>query len=345
MTEPFRKAGGQVAGLLVALVSLGAGGASGSTSPNMFVPASAPADAIRSLAWLVLAITAAIFVVVAGVLAFSVVRYRAREDDSGAEPPQVYGSGRIELAWTVVPVIIVFVLFLVTVRTVRTLQWTEPPAGSLQVTVVAHQWWWEFRYPERGIVTANELHVPVSTSRASVPIFLSLESDDVIHSFWVPRLAGKTDVIPGRINHMWIEPRETGVFVGQCGEFCGTQHAGMLLRVVVQSPAEFDAWIARQQAGAVADPAVAAGRILYRSLACINCHTIRGAGPGGDIGPDLTHLMSRSTLAAGVASNDTETLRAWLADPASIKPGVRMPGMDLDAKELDALVGYLRTLR
>jgi cytochrome c oxidase subunit 2 len=334
----------------IALVSLagwwlGAGPAFATNTPNVFSPASTPAEVIRALAWLVLAITVAIFVVVAGVLAFSIARYRARKSEADGEPPQIYGSSRIELAWTLVPVIIVFVLFLVTVRTMRTVQKTDAPPGSLQVTVVGHQWWWEFRYPEQGFVTANEMHVPVSTTSQLTPIFLSLESADVIHSFWVPRLAGKTDVIPGRVNHMWIEPTETGLFVGQCGEFCGVQHAGMLIRVIVESHEDFERWVAQQQQDAADDPQVAAGREAYRSLACVSCHTIRGAVPGGDIGPDLTHLMSRATLAGGVVPNTEERLREWLIDPAGIKPGARMPGMDLDGEELDAITSYLRTLR
>jgi cytochrome c oxidase subunit 2 len=313
-------------------------------SPNIFDPASTPAEEILTLAWLVLAITVAIFVVVAGVLIFSVARYRRARADTGAEPPQVYGSGRIELAWTVVPVIIIVVLFLVTVRTMRAVQSADPPPGSLRVEVVGHQWWWEFRYPDYGFVTANEMHVPVSTASDSTPVFLSLESADVIHSFWVPRLAGKTDVIPGRVNRMWIQPKRTGVFVGQCAEFCGVQHAGMLIRVIVEPREEFERWVARQRREAVDDAQVARGRDVYRSLACVSCHTIRGAVPGGDIGPDLTHLMSRSTLAGGVVSNTEQQLREWLADPAQIKPGARMPGMDLDATELDAITAYLRTL-
>jgi cytochrome c oxidase subunit 2 len=200
------------------------------SQPNIFSPISTPAEVVEDLSWLVLAVTACIFFVVFFVLTITIVRFRVRPGDDDREPPQIYGSNPIELAWTVVPVLIVAVLTLVTVRSLYALDKKEPPEGSLEVIVVGHQWWWEFRYPELGIITANELHVPVDRVT-----FLRLASADVVHSFWVPELAGKTDVVPNRLNHMWIEPHKTGMFVGQCAEFCGTQHANMLLRVEVQT--------------------------------------------------------------------------------------------------------------
>ena len=312
---------------------------------SIFAPVSAPADASYTAAMLVLAITAGIFVVVAGLLAYGVIAFRRPPDDDGSEPAQVYGSEQIELAWTVIPILIVVVLCLVTARTVYDVQGATKPPGALEVTVVGHQWWWEFRYPELGIVTANELHVPVSEPTAPVPTFLRLESADVVHSFWVPRLAGKTDVIPNRTNRMWIEPREPGLFRGQCAEYCGTQHAHMLLRVYVHSRAEFDRWVMAQRSPAVADPAVAAGRRVFETTACINCHTVRGTVATGRFGPDLTHLMSRETLAAGAARLTRESLHAWIADPDHVKPGALMPAMQLDPAELSQLVGYLATLR
>ena len=312
---------------------------------SIFDPVSMPANAIRDLSWLVLAITAAIFVVVTGLLIFSIVRFRRRPGDASREPPQVYGSNQVELAWTVVPLLIVFVLFLVTTRTIVAVQNAEPPSDALQVTVIGHQWWWEFRYPELGIITANELHVPVSDPMDRTPTFLTLMSDDVIHSFWVPRLAGKTDVIPNRINQMWIEPLKPGTYLGQCAEFCGTQHAYMLLRVVVHPKGEFDRWVAEQRKPPVVDPRVQAGRNLFYSTACINCHRIGGTVATGTFGPDLTHLMSRDTIGAGVATNTQESLRAWIKDPDHLKPGVWMPAMKLTDEELDKVVAYLLTLK
>lgn len=312
---------------------------------SIFAPVSAPADASLRAAILVLTLSAAIFAVVGGLLAYAVVAFRRRPGDDGSEPPQVYGSDQIELAWTVIPVLIVVVLSLVTARTVYDVQAAVRPPRALDVTVVGHQWWWEIRYPALGIVTANELHVPVSDGADPTPTYLTLESADVVHSFWVPQLAGKTDLIPNRTNTMWIEPRVPGLYRGQCAEFCGTQHAHMLLTVYVHSRPDFDAWVATQRAPAVDDPAVAAGRRVFERTACVNCHAVRGANAAGRFGPDLTHLMSRDTLGAGAAPLTFETLDAWIADPDGVKPGVLMPAMQLDAADRAALVRYLASLR
>lgn len=294
---------------------------------------------------LVLVISAGIFVVVAGLLAYSVVRFRRRPDDDGSEPPQVYGSDPIEFAWTVAPFLIVLVLALATTRTIYEVQAVAKPPGALDVTVIGHQWWWEFRYPGLGVVTANELHVPVSDGAEATPTFLTLESADVVHSFWVPRLAGKTDVIPNRTNTMWIEPQEPGLYLGQCAEFCGTQHAKMLLRVYVHPRAEFDAWVAAQKKPAIEDAGAAAGRRVFETTACVNCHSVAGTIGTGRFGPDLTHLMSRHTLAAGAAPNTPANLRLWVDDPDRIKPGALMPAMKLEQPQLEELVAYLETLR
>ena len=203
---------------------------------------------------LVLAITGVIFVVVFGLILYAIVRYRRRPDDDGREPAQVYGSTQVEVAWTVVPVLIVVVLSLTGARAIDEIQNAPKPPGALDVTAIGHQWWWEFRYPALGIVTANELHVPVSDPASPTPTFLKLLSADVAHSFWVPRLAGKTDLIPNRVNQMWIEPDKPGLYLGQCAEYCGTQHAKMLLRVYVHTREDFDRWVER------AAPAVGAGR-------------------------------------------------------------------------------------
>ncbi|MCI0547095.1 MAG: cytochrome c oxidase subunit II [Candidatus Rokubacteria bacterium] len=314
-------------------------------TPSIFAPVSAPAFEIRDLALFVLGITGVIFVVVAGLAAYALVRYRHRAGEPDREPPQVYGSTRIELAWTVVPFLIVVVLFLVTARYIYGIEQRAQPPGALEITVVGNQWWWEIRYPKLGIVTANELHVPASDPARPTPSVLTLESVDVVHSFWIPQLAGKMDVIPGKTNRVWFDPRVPGTYVGQCAEYCGTQHAGMLLRVVIHPREEFDRWAAAQQLPARDDPAVTAGRELFASLACINCHTVRGTPADGVFGPDLTHLMSRATLGAGVARNTRETLRAWVDDPAAFKPGALMPAMKLSRDELDHVTAYLLTLR
>jgi cytochrome c oxidase subunit II len=306
---------------------------------NIFDPISTPAQAILELSWLVLWICAGIFVIVVGLLTYILIRFRRRRADTD-EPPQVYGSNQIELAWTVIPLLTVVVLFLVTARTIRAVQSAVPPVDALQVTIVGHQWWWEIRYPALGIVTANEVHVPISD-----PTFLRLESVDVAHSFWVPRLAGKTDVIPNRANHMWIEPLEAGLYLGQCAEYCGTQHANMLLRVMVHTQEDFARWVAAQQQPPVRDPSVQVGRDLFQATACVNCHTVRETVATGTFGPDLSHLMSRATLGASMVDNTRPNLQAWMRNPQHLKPGNLMPDMKLTPYELEHIVAYLATLQ
>jgi len=313
--------------------------------PSIFDPRSTPAASIEELSWLVLGICAAIFVVVGGIMAYTVVRFRSRSGEDNREPAQVYGSDPVELAWTIVPLLIVFVLFLATTRTILELQKDERPENWMEIRVVGHQWWWEVHYPGHGVLTANEIHVPVSTEADPNPVFMILESADVIHSFWIPQLAGKTDVVPNRTNHMWIEPWEPGLYVGQCAEYCGTQHANMLLRVYAHAPDEFARWIAAQQQPAVRDPRVAEGRDLFERTACINCHSVAGTPADGSFGPDLTHLMSRETIGAGVVPNTPENLRDWVDDPDHVKPGANMPAMKLSQSELDKMVAYLMTLQ
>jgi len=307
---------------------------------EIFAPISTPAQSIFDVSLLVMAIAAAIFIIVSGLLAYSIVKFRRRSNEDGREPPQVYGSARVELAWTITPVIIVLVLFLATARVIFSVQGAPHPKDALQVTVVGHQFWWEYRYPDLQVVTANELHVPVGE-----PTFLDLLSADTDHSFWVPRLAGKTDLIPNHPNKMWIEPRQTGVFLGQCAQYCGTQHAKMLLRVYVESRPDFDRWVRQQAVAAQADDPPSEGRRLFEHTACINCHTVQGTAANGRFGPDLTHLMSRETLGSGIAQNTPENLRRWIRRPDDFKPGSRMPPMGLSEQQLDAVTAYLVSLR
>ena len=311
---------------------------------NIFKPDGTPARAIFDYTVLVLAICAVIFVVVIGLLAYTVIRYRHRAGDDGHEPPQIYGSNQIELAWTVLPILIVFVFSLVTARTIAEIQNATPPPKALQVTIIGHQWWWEILYPDLGIVTANELHVPVSGKAEPRPTFMKLESADVAHSFWVPQLAGKTDLIPNRDNLMWIDPMTPGTYLGNCAEYCGTQHAHMLIRVIVHPPGEFEQWAAAQQRDATNDVQVKAGRDLFFSTSCVNCHTIKGTVANGKFGPDLTHLMSRETLGAGAALNTPETLRNWVRNPQRLKEGCYMPDMQFTDEEVDQIVRYLQIL-
>jgi cytochrome c oxidase subunit II len=313
-------------------------------TPSILAPASTPAREINTLSHFILLITGTIFVIVAGLLAYVIIKYRARGADAQHEPPQVYGSTQVELAWTVIPVLIVVVLFLTTARIIFAIQDAPKPNSALDVTVVGHQFWWEFRYPKFGIVTANELHVPLSSSAQPTPTYLRLLSADVDHSFWVPQLAGKTDLIPNHPNNLWIDPLHTGLYVGQCAQFCGVEHALMLLRVYVDTPEQFAAWVKNQQQPGVQDEKVAAGRHIFETEACMNCHTVTGTVAKGTFGPDLTHLMSRATIAAGAAPNTPDNLRAWIKDPATFKPGALMPAMQLSDEQINELVAYLSTL-
>ncbi len=344
---------------------------------TIFSPDSTPARAIFGLSIFVLTITGLIFVAITTLLVYALVHFRARSGDD-SEPPQVFGSTQIELAWTIIPLLIIVVLFLGTARVIFSVQDAKKPAAALNVIVVGHQFWWEFRYPDYNVVTANELHVPVSDARSSRPTFMKLTSADVVHSFWVPRLAGKTDLLPNRVNEMWIDPQRTGMFDGQCAQFCGAEHAKMLLRVYVDTPEQFQAWIATQQkeaAGASSSAAPSSpdltgntpgsfqalqvsqtvkasqarsaaetGRDVFEHQACINCHTVRGTVADGRFGPDLTHLMGRHTIAAGAADNTPENLKRWIADPATFKPGALMPPMHLTDEQNTQITNYLTTL-
>jgi cytochrome c oxidase subunit 2 len=311
---------------------------------TIFAPASTPANEIAGLSVLVLSMTGTIFAVVCGLLVYAIVRFRCTRDDV-SEPAQVYGSNQVELAWTVVPMLIVVVLFLATARVITRIQEVTRPDDALQVVAIGHQFWWEYRYPGSDVVTANELHVPVSDAGHPDPTFITLLSADADHSFWIPRLAGKTDLIPNRINSTWIEPTEAGLYLGQCAQYCGTQHAKMLLRVYVEPRAAFDRWIAAQRRPAEVDETVATGRRIVQRTSCVNCHTIAGTSANGRFGPDLTHVMSRDTIASGVAANTRENLRRWIRNPDEIKPGSRMPAMNLNDQELDAVTAYLASLR
>jgi cytochrome c oxidase subunit 2 len=312
---------------------------------SIFSPQSTPAKSIVELSTFVLAITGIIFVVVVTLLAYSILKFRATSVTQDREPAQVYGSTQIELAWTIIPILIVVVLFLATARSIHAIQDAPEPASAVDVTAIGHQYWWEFRYPKLGIVTANELHIPVSDPSHPTPTFLQLLSADTDHSFWIPELAGKTDLIPNHPNRMWMDPHRTGIFLGQCAQYCGTQHAKMLLRVSVDSPEDFAAWVRGQQQPAVHDAGGITGRQVFEHTSCINCHAVSGTPADGRFGPDLTHLMSRTTIAAGAAENTSKNLRLWIQDPDTIKPGSLMPAMKLSDADVDAVVNYMETLR
>lgn len=325
---------------------------------STFDTATVQAAQIRDLGVLSLFVAAGILLVVEGVLLYSLFRFRRQPATPPTEPPQVYGSIPIEIAWTVGPLLIVFILVLVVVRTENEVRprFPEPdepaPANTerLYVTVIGHQWWWEYRYTKFGseklkdVITANELHLPAGDS-IKRPVYLTLESVDVCHSFWVPRLAGKTDLIPGKPNWMWFEPREKSTYFGQCAEFCGAQHANMLLRVEVQSRDDFRTWLDNQKEGPrqPSNSRAKEGQAIFIKQACVNCHRIGGPSESR-FGPDLTHFASRKTIAAGMRPRTAENVRDWIRDPQAIKPGARMPAMNLGEDEVNKLVDYLMSL-
>jgi cytochrome c oxidase subunit 2 len=313
---------------------------------NIFDPLSKPAELIKETAVLTLLVCLAIFLIVSALLIYAVWRYRRKPtDDESREPPQVYGSTAIELAWTVPPILIVVLLVLATARTIGEIKNVKYPDDALQVRIIGHRFWWEVRYPKFDVVTANEIHVPVSYLSAPRPIKLNLESVDVVHGFWIPQLNGKSWVVPNEKNSLWIQPSARGTYLGNCTVFCGPQHANMLIRVIVDSPDDFEKWIAEQQKSPVSDPAVQEGMKEFTASSCGSCHRISGTTANGVFGPDLTHYMSRETLGSGVATNTDENIRSWLKNPQILKDGCLMPNMKLDDDEVDQILAYLKTLK
>jgi cytochrome c oxidase subunit II len=284
---------------------------------------------------------AGVFALVESLLVVALIRYRHREGRPAPRP--THGHTVMEIAWTLAPAVI---LVFVAVPTVRTIFATagEAPPGALKVEVIGHQWWWEYRYPDFGLMTANEMHVPLGK-----PVQVSITSVDVIHSFWVPTLGGKRDAIPGRVTRIAFRADTVGDYSGQCAEFCGASHANMRLRVSVDSDAAFQAWVEGQRTGPASPPKASLaerGKAVFARSACIGCHTIQGVSQGV-IGPNLTHVASRSTIAAGLFPNDSSHLASWIADAPSLKPGSIMTRMKppLTDADIAALVAYLQGLR
>ena len=285
-------------------------------------------------------IAGVVFVLVQGLAIYTVMKYRHRDD--APEPVQVHGNTKLELTWTIIPAVILLGIAVPTIITIFDLNRT--PKNAINVTVIGHQFWWEYHYEDYGIVTANELYMP--TGR---PVQVTLRGDksDVIHSFWVPPLAGKQDIIPGRVNHLHLQADEPGTYLGQCTEYCGLSHANMRNRAVAVPPAEFDAWVANQKLPPKEPPAGSdahAGYELFTSKGCAGCHTINGRSTGA-VGPNLTHFESRGTFAGSLFDNTPGNLRRWLKDPPAEKPGVKMPNLGLTDDEIGKLVAYLETLQ
>jgi cytochrome c oxidase subunit 2 len=309
------------------------------TSSNALDPQSPQARAIYELFIQSGVIFTLIFVVVTGLIVFSIVRSRARAQER--DPEQIAGNKKVEMAWTIIPFLIVILLLAMTLSAMNRVDPPPPPSPDLIVT--GHQFWWQVDYPASGVITANEIHIP--TGKA---LSVRLESKDVLHEFWVPKLTRKMSNVPGQPNHIWIQADKPGTYIGQCSEFCGIQHAWMRIVVVAEEPAQFEAWqrAQLQPAQAAASDATTKGRALFQTSTCINCHAIRGvAGADLRVAPDLTHVGGRRQLASGVIENTPANMRLWLKSPQHIKPGALMPDFNFTDEQLDQLAAYLSALQ
>lgn len=303
-----------------------------------FSPHSAQTQAIAAVFYLVLGIAAVVFLVVAAGVIYSSVRYRSRGMGT-AEPRQIFGSRKLELVWTLVPLLIVTGLFIVTVRAMVLIDAPQDSNRPPDLVITGHQWWWEAAYPN-GVLATGDIHIPGSRR-----LLARIESDDVIHDFWAPNLARKMDAVPGRAGYIWLESDAAGAYAGSCSEFCGAQHAWMRFRVVAEPEASFEAWL-KQQALPSPDPTgiAARGAQLFQTKKCADCHAVTGVALSKK-GPSLAHLASRETLGGGILRNTRESLILWLTNPQAAKPGNRMPDTPLSANERDALLAYLESLR
>jgi cytochrome c oxidase subunit 2 len=316
---------------------------------SIFDTAGTQAERIARLAWFIVAVSAIVYVLVLIATAVAVRRARARRT-SGELADETRATERrlardVAIA-TSVTTVLLLVYVTMTARTGRAIAWPPDEPAPLTIEVTGHQWWWEFRYrdtiPSNWLSTSNELHIPVGRV-----VQLVLQSTDVIHSLWVPELHGKQDLIPGHKNSTWLRADRPGVWKGRCAEFCGHQHAKMAFDVVAEPPEQFTAWYVRQLASArePTDSAARHGRDVFMQRTCVMCHSISGTPAGSRLGPELTHIATRPSLAAGVLPNTRENMGRWIRDPHRIKPGVRMPANPLSDTDLSALLDYLATLR
>jgi cytochrome c oxidase subunit II len=305
-------------------------------TPNILRPGGSGAQDIKTLAIQVFAILSIVLVTVWVLLAVVVIRYRHRPESLAS---QTRGNLTIEIVWTLIPAVIVGVLFFLTVRTTH--QLALPDTGS-QFTTVGHQWWWEFDFPREGFKTANEVYVPVDRT-----VSIDVTSTDVIHSFWVPQMSGKMDMVPGRMNHITFVPLTKSSYLGECAEFCGAQHGKMKFLFIVVSTSDYANWVAhqRQPAAQPSGAQAVAGGQLIQTIACGGCHAIRGTSMKGTFAPDLTHFGSRSGIAAYSLANTSQNLFAWISNPQAAKPQSHMPQIPLPPQQISQLVAYLEELK
>jgi cytochrome c oxidase subunit 2 len=321
------------AAVALALTGLTVAACSNERSPSVLDASGSEARRLEGVWWLMFGVAAAVYVVVAGLILFAIIRNRR----TGPRPSRVNDNAFVVIGGLVVPLAILMVIAVVTVHTTAEVRQPEP--GALRVDVRGHDWWWEVRYPGTGIVTANEIHIPVGRQVA-----VHIRTADVIHSFWVPQLAGKLDAIPGQDNVLRFTAERAGTYRGECAEFCGLQHANMNFLVIAEDATRFAQWeqTEAQGAGLPGDDELEQGQLVFEREACAGCHTVRGTRAAGTAGPDLTHMGSRHTIGAATVPNTTANLTGWIADAQSIKPGAKMPPINLEPDELRALVRYLQ---
>ncbi len=305
---------------------------------SVFRSESPQAGAISGLFILVLIVCAIILLIVAAMVVSSLVCFRHKP--GGSDPRPHHGNWKLETAWTVIP-FLVLIWFLT--LTAKGMKESNPPSGQKpDLLVIGHQWWWEVRYPKTGVITANEIHIPVGAQW-----LVALESADVIHDFWVPRLGPKMDAVPGHPNRLWLEADKTGSYLGTCSEFCGAQHAQMHFLVIAQPLTEFEAWQEQQGKFAFRSKSKSAqrGSELFRSMTCVNCHRVNGTEAKSQDAPDLTHFASRRTFGSVILPNTPENLARWLKNPQAVKPAILMPDFKLTDAQVDGLTAYLESLQ
>ncbi|HVB97656.1 MAG TPA: cytochrome c oxidase subunit II [Chloroflexota bacterium] len=327
--------------LIIAVLVLFLTGCASNDPQNALTPVGPVGQMEAGLFTTIFWIAVVVFIIVEALLLYTVFRFRRRPGNDGM-PAQTHGNTALELTWTIIPVLILVGIAVPTLTTIASASNIPTGPNALKVGVVGHQWWWEFDYPSQGVVTADELHLPVGTKVA-----LTIQSADVIHSFWVPKLGGKMQAIPNQVNQMWLQADEIGTFDGQCYQLCGTSHANMRFKVIVQSQADFDKWMADQKTVPAKPTAaeIAKGYQVFTTGPCVGCHTIEGTDAKAKIGPNLTHFGSRTTIAGAIMENNPQNLAKWLEDPPAVKPGSLMPNYHLTKDQVTALVAYLESLK
>jgi cytochrome c oxidase subunit II len=306
------------------------------SSQSTLAPHSGPAHEIGTLWWVMFVGSVIVFGVVTTLLLIGVLRRRG--DSRPVQTDTPLARRLVLFGGAIVPLVLLVALFALVLHTIPATSAAEARKGRMTIRVIGHQWFWEIRYPGTGVVTANELHIPVG-----MPVRLEVRTADVIHSFWLPALNRKIDMIPGQKNEILVRTDRPGTYRGQCAEFCGLEHALMAFFVFAEPRDRFQAWLSKQQQAASGGPV--RGRDVFISAGCGGCHTIRGTEATGTFAPDLTHVRSRSTLAAGTIANTPAELRRWIRDPQHIKPGNKMPALGLTDEDLTSVIAYLESLK